>query len=479
MLNDAVPQRWLLRRTGLLLALAGLASGCAHFESKPLSAQKTSAAFEQRSLANPGLASFLTANHEPVPGRDGRWNLKALTLVAFYYQPVLAEARANLLAAQAAQRSAGERPNPSLSVTPAYDHGVAGASSPWIVPITLDWPVETAGKRGERIAVARHLAAAERWDLVGTVWEVRARVRAALLDLYEARQSEGLRARQVATLKRLVTLLQGQFRAGNVSSYRVTRAEVALDHAVIAEQSAAGKVGQAQARLAGALGVPLGALRQVRFSFAGFERFPRDLTRPQVRRQAQLNRADIRAALETYAARQSALALEIDRQWPDIDLGPGYTWNAQMVGDSQWQLGLTLPLPVLSRNQGPIAEARARRKAAAAHFIAVQAAAIAQIDVALAAYDSALARVATASALRGHLARELESTRARVEAGEQQPLDLADAQVALEDGEQSRLEAQVHAQRALGQLEDAVQSTLTLAASSVSAAQNEHRKDRP
>ena len=448
-------------------------SGCAHFQPRPISPVRSLAAYEDRSLDRPSLDVFLVANHVAPPAPGHPWDLKTLTLVAFYYQPTLAYARAQLLAAQAARITAAERPNPSLSVSPAHDSGIPDAPSPWIVPVSVDWPIETAGRRGDRMAVARHLAAAARWHLVDTVWGVRNRLRTALLALYAARRREVLLARQESAQWTVLKLLEGQFRAGVVSSYEVNRVRIALDNTSLARQVQDGKVREAHIALAGTLGVPVRALRSVRISFAEFREFPQDLTRPGVRRDALLGRSDVRAALEQYAASQSALKLEIARQWPNINLGPGYAWNAQLAGDSEWQLGLTLILPVLDHNRGPIAQARAQRRAAAARFLAVQSAAIGQIDGALAAYRSALARMKTANSLLGNLSRQLDVIREQVRTGELQPLDLANAEVAFYAGVQNRLAVDISAQRALGILEDAVQSPLTLSPSAVRSAEHE------
>lgn len=458
--------RWTLAaaRGFLILLCASRLAACAHFTPRPLSARQSLADFESRSLAAPGLRAFLAANHVAPPARDGAWSLEALTLTAVYYQPTLAEARQRLLAARAARVTAGERPNPSLALTPGYDGGVPGAVHPWILPLSLDWPIETAGKRGYRLAQAQHLAAAARWDLAGTVWEARSRLRAGLLGLYAAQRTEALLTRQQSTRRRVVGLLAGQLRAGNVSSYELAQARIGLDRAILARQAAAARLRQARIALAAALGVPPRALAHARFAFTDLEALPLDLTRPQVRRTALLERADVRAALERYAASQSALQLQIARQWPDIDLGPGFEWNPQLTGDRQWQLGLALPLPVRNHNQGPIAEARAQRALAAAHFLTVQAAALTRIESSLAAYDSARAELTTADSLLRSLRADLSAIDAQVAAGELQPLDLANARLAYEDGAQSRLEALVEAQAALGALEDAMQSPLTLPA---------------
>lgn len=455
----------------IMAAIPVILGGCATYHAQPLSPQKTVATFNGRSLENPGLRAFFRANHLAGPMPGDPWNLKQLTLAAFYYQPSLAESRARLLAAEAARITAGERPNPSLSVTPGYDSGIPANPSPWLVPVSIDWPIETAGKRGYRIAKALHLAEAARWNLVGAVWRVRSQVRTALLDLYAARRTESLLARQEVAQRKVVRMLEGQLAAGIVSSYEVTQARIALDTTILAGQAAAGRYREARVGLAKALGVPMRALNGVRLSFAALKTFPRRLTRPQVRRRALLNRADVRSALADYAASQSALQLQIAYQYPDIHLGPGYAWNAGSAGDSEWDLGLSLTLPIMNQNQGPIAQARAKRKLAAAHFLSVQAAAISQIDMALAGYRSALREVATAEGLLKNLQSRLFSVRARVQAGEVEPLALANAQVAFNAGAQDRLNALIKAQRALGRLEEAVQSPLTLAPARLDAAE--------
>ncbi len=421
------------------------------------------AAFEARSLTNDGLRCFFETNHVPLPSLGDSWNLKALTLVAFYYQPTLAEARAQLLVVQAARITAGGRPNPSITATPGYDAGIPANPSPWLVPVTMDWPIETAGKRRKRIEQSEHLAEAARWNLVGTVWQVRSRVRATLVNLHGARQTEQLLAKQITTQSNIVRLLEGQLAAGSGSSFEVTQARVALDTAQLAWQEARSQARLARVELVNALGVPALALEGVEFSFADLDEFPHELTEVEVQRQALLNRSDVRGALAEYAASQSALQREIANQYPDLHLGPGYAWNAGSAGDNQWSLGATLSLPILNQNQGPIAEAEARRAQAAAHFMVVQANTIGEINTALTGYEAAATQAATAQALLRSLQQRLDSIQAQAQAGASDPLSVASTEVEFTTGAQSQLTAQIKAQQALGQLEDAVQSPLTLA----------------
>src|ERR1700729_4152223 len=98
-----------------------LLAGCATYHSQPISPDKTAEAFDTRSLTNEALHAYLETNHIDSEWPLPSWGLNTLTLVAFYYQPTFAEAREQWAAAQAAITTAGARPNPSISVTPAYD----------------------------------------------------------------------------------------------------------------------------------------------------------------------------------------------------------------------------------------------------------------------------------------------------------------------------------------------------------------------
>jgi outer membrane protein TolC len=456
-----------------IVVFAFLSAGCAHFQPAPLSPNRTADAFNDRSFDDKRLHDFLETNHVAAPGPGEGWNLDQLTLVAFYYQPALAEARAKLAVSRASVTTAGQRPNPSVSATPGYDAGIPGNPSPWLVTLSTDWPIETAGKRGKRIAEAEYLAEAERWNLIGAAWQARSRVRSALIGLYAARETEASLARQTAAQSNVVRLLQEQLAAGNISGYEVTQARVALDTARLQWQESAGQYNVALADMANALGVPISALEGVEFSFAGLDQFPRNLTSAEARRAALLNRTDVRAALAQYAASQAALQLEIANQYPDLRIGPGYAWNAGSAGDNEWNVGVSLTLPIMNHNQGPVAEAMARRTQAAAHFLAVQANAIGEINSALAAYDAASQQFATAKKLLENLQIRLNSVGSQEKAGEADALTMANAEVEFGTGAQSRIVAVIKAQQTLGQLEDAVQSPLTVRPDTLQAAEKD------
>jgi outer membrane protein TolC len=445
-------------RIGWAAAAAGLLAGCAHYEPRPLSAERNAAELERRSLADSGLRAFLTTNHVTGEWPRRAWDLNALTLAAFYFSPDLDVARAQLAGARAGETTAGQRPNPTVGVAPSYDTTTT-IPSPWVVTATLDVPLETAGKRGHRRTQAAHLTDAARFRLAAAAWRVRSQVRRNFLALYAARERATRRRQQETLLAGSLHLLEAQRDAGAVSPIEVTRARIALNRARFARQDAEQQLVMARAQLAAVVGVTPAALAGVKWDFSAFRNFPVDPPAAAARHQALLNRADLLAALAEYAAAESALQLEIARQYPDVHLGPGYEFDQ---GDNKWGLGLSLELPVLNQNQGPIAEAEARRAEAAARFNALQARVLAEIEQAVAGYRVAARKAEAARALDRELTQQLRAARNQFAAGGISRLELVQRRLELADAALARLDAVISAQESLGALEDALQSPATL-----------------
>ena len=447
----------LFRTIGLALVLAAAVS-CVRFRPRPVAPAKSMEDFEARRLDAPELRDFLIGNQGVREWPPGAWELKSLTLAAFYYHPDLDIARAQWGVARGGRITAGERINPVLNPLIGYNATTpASEVTPWIPEVSLEITIETAGKRGIRISGARHLEAAARWNIFSVAWEVRSRLRGALLQVYAAGEKESLLAEALKLQSEIVRLLELQKDAGEVSVYDVTQARVALDTGRLAAIEAARAREDATARLAAALGLPRKALNGVDLSYDAFRRPAPAIPAGEVRRHAVLNRPDILAALSEYAASQSALQLEIAKQYPDIRLGPSYQLDQT---DSKWTLGLAFDLPILSRNRGPIAEAEAKRQESAALFLALQSQVIGELDAAIEDCRAALLKAQAADDLLANLARQEAAARARHAAGEISKLELLGVQLELNASAQARLEALVQAQEAIGRLENAAQSPL-------------------
>ncbi len=441
----------------LALLLAMLVTGCAphRYRAVPLAPAATAAALDNRSLDDPELYRWMKqhASFEAPSWPLQAWDLDALTLAAYYFNPDLDVARANAAAAEAAMETAAMKPNPAVSVGPGYQ-GPNG--SQFITLFDLSLPIETAGKRGYRMADAAHLSAASRLQLGQTAWIVRSRVRATLVDYLFATQAAEAFRKEAVLRQEGVRLTEARLRAGEISFPELTTANVDLTSVRQALGTAEGQVHTARTAMAAALGVPDAALsgKALVWQQASSPPAPTALPSRSVRRLALENRLDIQRALEQYEAAQSVLQLEIARQYPDINIGPGYSYEE---GTNFISLVLSSVLPLRNRNEGPIAEAEALRKLAGAQLIAGQSAALEEIDRSQAQYAAAFANLEAATVAVKQIHDQQGSVLVLVKAGEAEQLAFIAAELQTAVAERARLEALHQVQLALGLVEDAVQ----------------------
>ncbi len=441
----------------LVLPFLALASGCApyRYHAAPVSPSALAASLEARNLDDRGLRSWMAqaAGFEPPAWPLAAWDLNTLTLAAYYFNPEMDVARTNAAVADAGIKTAAMKPNPSVGTSGGFE---TAAESPYLFGFNFSLPIETAGKRGYRIAEATHLSEASRAQLAETAWAVRSQVRAAVAGLVLAEETAAALRGQETLQTRYVDLLDARFRAGEIPLPEVTTARIDLTNLRQGLRTADGQVGTARAALAAAIGIPLSGLATKAVIWAEADTLPAPDALPAqaVRAEAVANRLDVQNALAHYEAAQSSLQLEAARQYPDIDLGPGYAYEE---GSHLISLSLGTVLPLRNRNEGPIAEAEAQRKAASARLLATQSAVIAQTDKALAQYDAAFSALEEALRSEAQTEAQRETAKTWLKSGEADQLAEVSAEIQVAVAERVRLDALHQAQLALGSLEDTLQ----------------------
>ncbi len=441
-----------------------LVSGCVSYQPEPISAAVNARELDSRSLANPRLREFVAlAMHPDGDPRPVKWNLNTLTLAALYYHPDLALAHAKLAAAKAAVVTAAEHPNPVLNFTNIVGQGLVPEAIPiGAAPLTIgpvvDFVLETFGKREARTAEAQHLADAARYDLATAAWQVRNRVRTALLAVWAAERRLSLTRQRLAAEQQLVELLEHRVSNGAASSLDLQRERISQEEIELSVHELEETAAESRVRLATAVGVPVEALDGADFEVSVFDRPPRigaDST--AWRRQALTERSDIQASLADYEAAQSALRLAVANQYPNLVLSPGYTYE---YGINQYELNLSTTLPIFNQNQGPIAEALAKRQQAAATFTALQAQVIGSIDTAATAYRKSTQTLAAADTLLSEERRRTAQMESSFRAGQIDRPTLVAAQAEAAVTALAQFDAVVRQREALGSLEDALQHSL-------------------
>jgi outer membrane protein TolC len=449
-----------IARALVMLGGAGtLVTGCASYHPAPLSPADNARTIESRRLDDPRLLTFVKLALPEGAAQDppSRWGLPALTLAALYYHPDLEIAQARLRGAEAGVTTAAQRPNPSLSFEDL--HYSAGPGT-WVIAPVINFVLETFGKRDARTAQARHLVDGARWDLATAGWQVRGRVRTALVNLWAAQQRLALTGERLQLQDQLVGLLERRLAAGEAAALEVSRERINRAQITFALRDLERAEADARIQLATAIGVPAQALGGVAVALDVFDHPPpvdAAVAAGAWRKQALSTRSDVQASLQEYEAAQAALRLEIANQYPNVTLSPGYIYDA---GSNGFLLLPALDLPVLNQNQGPIAQALARRQQAAASFTALQAQIIGAIDQAVSAYRAATRSVATGDALLADANRGAHEVERSFRAGETDRPTLVTAELEAATTALSRFDAVVQQRQAIGALEDALQKPL-------------------
>ena len=446
-------------RPAALIALAVLTTlaGCASYRPQPVDLTKQAQRLEMRGLDDPGLARY-TAQLGRLPWPPPHWNRADLLVAALYYNPSLAVARARLLVADAGEITAHEYPNPTLGLT--LEYAKEAGTNPWLYGVAIQTLLPQFDLRRARQIQAGFYSEAAGWSLAEAVWQVRNRLRNALLRLRYADAAGAVLARQNEDARSMSRLLAAQVNAGESSAPLVQTAQA---QALRIQQQLDAMRAQAMAArhaLAAAIGIPAQALPALGAIWSRWQYpvpvSPQELDR--LSRRALLTRADLAIAVANYGAAEQALRIEVDKQYPGVTVGPGYS---TLEGGVRLPFSIHFALPIFNQNQGPIAQAQARVAEAGAQLEAVQANILAHIAAARVAAHQAAIAAGRAREQQLPLARQqLRTARQGFDLGNLDHVALLTARLNAEDAELASLRSDFNWQMARGALEDALHRPL-------------------
>ncbi len=444
---------------GALGLIAALLGACAHYTPHPRPAARVAVDFTQRTLSDPQLRARLD---QQLPARAWprpQWDRADLLVAMLYFNDGLAAGRAGARVASAGTRTAREHPNPTVTLMSEYANQHDG-SPLWLWAVVTDWLLDAGAKRGARISLADLSAQRAGYDLAELTWKQRSALRRAAADLLITEREIALRETVNTDRQAQLDMSRRRLEAGAAARGDLDRL---VRDALQDEQQlhdARRRASLARSALAVTVGVPVKALESLKLGWEHLDDPPAfdALLLERARDDALLARADVHGAVVAYSMAEQALRLEVARQYPDVHLGPAYTWDH---GIRRYQFNLGLTLPLLNRNAGAIGEAEARREEAGAHLEATVALAWQEIDEAIRQWGLARARLTEARGPVYDAARHIYAQTVRgFEAGANDRTELVAARVAQTLAELQVLDSLRTAQEALAALEDALRRPL-------------------
>jgi outer membrane protein TolC len=442
--------------TGALL----VQGACTTYTPRPIDPAQTRAQLEARTLNDPDLARRLETLLPPPATVQPpvSWDQAELLVAAVEFNPTLLEARAHVAEAAGAVTSAHAIPNPNLALSSEYDLA-RYAESPWLWGASVGFLLDTTLRRRLRTEVAQSGVRAAQLDYAEALWSVRRELRAALLAAVVAERRIELLSAAERDRVDLVRLIGARVEAGEAAAPERLQAQLELTRTRAALADARLQLEDARARVAGVIGVPAPALMGVALRWDALEApaSPDGARLQTLRADALLTRTDLAHAVSDYQVRELELQQQVRAQYPEVTVAPGYLYDH---GIRKATLGISFNLPVFNRNQGPIAEALARREEAGDHLLVVQEQILNQVDAARAQLSVALDALGAARQQRLDADALTQSVARAVAAGADDRPSLLAARLTASADALAELDAIDHAQQALGQLEDALRTPL-------------------
>ena len=415
------------------LAAVSLAA-CVHYTPAPPQLDRFPAELDARRLEAkpPGTA----------------WSGADLLAAALARNPQVAEAKAKYLTAAAAARTAKLAPPLTLTLTAEY----ASEHPRWGYGAAADVPIDAGVRRSARMSTA-DLQALQAWyDYAEAAWAVRTALEKARIDLESAEASIPLADRAVSLRRDRLQRLEQRVAAGEDDRVLALTAQTELAAAERKRADIQGHRQQAKVDLAKALGVSPVAVNDL--VLAPLREIPALDMLPAWRRDAALTRRDVLRALADYDLAESALRLEVAKQYPEVRIGPGYFYDH---GVDKLPFNLALVLPPYDLNRSAIAQAETARAAAGRSLEAVQANVLGAVDTASATLATTRANLdrVTQRALPA-ARRTAEGATRSLEAGAADRVEELAAQAAVLDAELDLLDTRRAAATAAADLEDAL-----------------------
>ncbi len=413
----------------VLVALAGLGvTGCVRYQPRPIDPAEYVSQYRTRRLDDSATVTWV-ARWSGAPAPEG-WTDRQLAVAALRLRAELPRARAGWLAARAGEKSAGARPQPGVNAD--VERAVSGGrgEAPWVVGVGALLTFELGGKRAARVQEARARSVAAEAGLATEAWSIVSETRRAALDVVLAEAARGGAALELAAIAKVQALEQQGFAEAALSASEMSRTGAEVEEVRVSVAAAERARIDARAALAGAVGIPPRALDSVTVlpvTVTACENLE-TLGVDSLLEAAVKTRPEIARALAGYAGAEASLRLQIARQYPDLELGPGFIWDQ---GIHRWTLAFAVPALLAFRNRAPIVQAEAERSAAGARLVEVQDSVLREVGLAAERCRGARLEQQAADSQVVAAGRNLARARAAYARGETARLDAALAELAV------------------------------------------------
>lgn len=316
----------------------------------PLLAVLFATAFGVQAQVPTSLATQTVVRNQLPVEAGGPLTLAAALDLALRANPDITVALREREASEGAVIQGRARPNPSIEYLVEDTRATTRTTT-----VQLNQPIELAGKRSARIAIAERGRDIADIELATRRAEIRASVVSAFFDVLSTQERTRLAKETVILAERATGAVSKRVIAGKISPVEETKARVAEAGVRVELAQAQGELRVARQRLTGLWGNPIPRFERAEGDVDTLPPVPSsDMIEQRIEASPVLKRASVEITRRT-----SVTALERARRMPDPTISVGMK-RAEELGRDQLLVGVSIPIPVLDSNRGNLLEALKR-----------------------------------------------------------------------------------------------------------------------
>jgi len=383
-LNSAsAPACFIIRHVTALLVVVLLLQGCAKYQYKP--EPVNTGMFENQinswSIDNPELKRFLLANgmhHEDIS--TGKFSLQRLFLTALFYHPEMYTAYKKWQQSRIVAEHSGFRIDPTLSIPFEHHSDTSGGQSQWTIGAVLSFIYERKEKREARQAEAEVELLNARLAMDQLAMDIYGQIEEHYRNYLVSKAQASETNNEIEVLKELLAQLENKFELGSASQFEISTIKLELQQRQFEYSLQENLLQEHKDRLLSMTqlahteldGIEIEYIHPLGFTRALYENEKLSNTDISLLQSGLLDtHLDLAQRLNDYAQSEANLRLEIEKQYPDIVLSPGFIFDQS---DNIWKLGASWILPLFPNTEQDllILKALAERKIKQQEIIAVQ-----------------------------------------------------------------------------------------------------------
>jgi outer membrane protein TolC len=454
-----VNSRGLVKNILVAVLVSGMSS-CAYqeYEPAPIETNEIINNIVSRDVNEPDFIDFMHENgiaQWPVK----QWSFEEITLAALYFNPQMEAEFAEFDLSEAQALLLLQRENPVIGVPLEHHSDTSDGVSPWTIGILFDFIFERPAKRRAKQDRAQAEIQAALVGVSESVWDLRSELKLAWIKYTSALILSDFIKNESKLLEDSHVILHRQHELGESSYFEVSNTRLEMQRLKLGSSHHQVVVSDDYYELLALVGLSPEKMSSQEFILSDDGALPgiEDISQLTIQNMALHERYDIKQAMFVYQAHEAALRLEIERQYPDITLSPGFIFDQD---DKIWALATSWVLPLFHHNEAQINEALAKRHLLQKQFQVLQSNLIHELAKKRHRYIALMDSLHQAEALVNELKDRENIYQKQYDSGYTGKLDLLRNQLETLRAERAHFEIRVSLNKSLADLEALIQTPL-------------------